>query len=511
MNKVFSIVFILLLTACDSTTPPVVDEPVDTGRVPVDTIINPDDPPAPDTSYVNRNILRERKDLPGFLPEFIPTEDNKFYLSPDIIELKFPLENFTMINPQDFRGWEDTGISNGGNFYITPGDYTGWGVLTLTKPTLLAYYDQTGNPLRIPASEQAIIEGIDGYNVDNVILYGLTIRGGKSKRPGLKMGFSPLPKCDNWLVDHCIIEGQWGPGVRMYGSNNTFQNSIVRDKKEGVGADLGGIGIFAWKGQVSANNKVLNCEIYNVTDAVGVVYDDKESSGSAPGTIIDGNDFYITRDLYVQTDLGIMACAEDGVDFKNGGPGCKFTNNRVWGHRPTDQTCGGSGSTGAGMILQRNAKNWTIENNIFFDIAQGMFIKAQHPDRPDEKVVDIGIRNNAFVNLVDAVPFLPKNGQLVPNYNSGLAFNVTADGVIFEDNTVVAAKSLLYTKPRTETSWDCNVWVATGGFADTGNLTFDIPPYEHFVFYTRQHTGPDVMYLLIGATETMSPKMKDCN
>ena len=382
------------------------------------------------------------------------------------------------------HSWTECGINDPKvrYFLITPGDYVDWGKLELSasgtdrEPRILRYYDPRSrdpyhppHPVKLAGQpdKEVVLENFVFDGADHWILHGLTFRGKGVQKRGIVGGHVSQIKdgADHNAIDYCLIEHFAGiAAIRIFESNyNVIQNSVIRDKAEGLGVDMGGIGISAGYQAESRGNRIVNNEIYNLTDAIGLIYNvardgDPERSqvGEVPATIIENNDFYIEPRLYRQKGNETWACAEDGMDLKAGTKSTdprdriRILNNRLWGFRPTDQSCGGSGSTGAGIVIHRNASNILIEGNIFFDLTQGITAFGKNRKYPDEEVEHIAIINNLFYNLRDAVPGNP---------NSGQAFRLST-GVDMYYNTVAKARSLLFVQEKRATNRvQCNTFI----------------------------------------------------
>ncbi len=346
-------------------------------------------------------------------------------------------------------------------FLVTPGDYRKWGDFrppssgTLQQMKVLMYYNpETASPYSPPhpvqlktLKKEVVIERFRFHEISNWVMHGITFRGNQTERRGKWGGLynSFEEEANNNVLNYCLIEQVvTGNGIRISNShNNTIQNCVIRDKIEGFTSDNIGITISATQGRVSRGNKVVDNEIYDVTDGVQLLYMEKKgrnapTTGEVPGTIIDNNDLYITKRLYTYKDGEEKACAEDGVDIKVGTKSSlasdkvRVTNNRIWGFRTTDTSCSGS-SHGSGIVIHRNASNILIENNVMFDVSRGISIgPGTSKQFPNEKVTDITVINNIFYNINDK------------SDNSGYAL-VSYMDARFEHNTIKKAKFYLGT------------------------------------------------------------------
>jgi hypothetical protein len=169
------------------------------------------------------------------------------------------------------------------------------------------------------------------------------------------------------------------------------QANVVRNGNQGRRpGDFGGVMII-WGDVASEDNdfnKVVDNEIYDWGDGIAVAghTNDCSEPGTQSGTVIDGNDVYLTAAKRIDCASGASdpdgqcACAENGIDLKSkGGPEAwlwtQVTHNRVWGFRPTSATanCGGSGANGqaidAGNICPEHV---LVANNVILDSTQGV-------------------------------------------------------------------------------------------------------------------------------------------
>ena len=495
---------------------------------------------------------------PGFIPVRTASQKSlfppsKYEASVDMLEFQKGKEphkdrNVKIIYPdKGCSSWQECGLNdpNISYFLLTPGDYTDWGSLQLTasgtanKRRIIRYYNpkaanpyNPGHPVSF-AGQKGMEVQLENFRLDGGdywVLHGLTFRGKGFSKKGYTGGLPNTIKhgADHNIINYCLVEKVLGAiAVRLFSSSfNHIQNCVVRDKIRGPGVDMGGIGVSAGYQQESRGNCIVNNEIYNMTDGSGTVRNvnrkgilEKSQIGECPGTVIENNDIYITPDLYVQKGDEMWACAEDGLDIKQGttsdDPKDRFRiiNNRMWGFRPTDRSCGGSGSTGAGIVIHRDARNLLIEGNIIFDVAQGVTVFGVNKKYPDERVENVAIINNLFYDIVSACD-APTCGQAMR----------LAVGVDAYYNTVANARQLLFVKEnRTENRFQCNTfinieeayaWERNGRswsnlnawynypdakriYAHQGNSNIieDKAELEDLEFYVKRWTGPEKIVL----------------
>jgi MYXO-CTERM domain-containing protein len=261
-------------------------------------------------------------------------------------------------------------------FCIEPGNYRAYGLIQLRRsgteaqPRFFRFHASDGARNAVERSQRAIFEWIH-VQASWWVIQGLTIQ--------------PRHPATTWLLavingDHNLIDGnlvdaidhrpestQHGIVIDGYGGDpatyNTVQRNLVRNGNQGR-LDMDYLGIHVRPGfepgTDNDHNRIIDNEVSDWGDAITVAGHDPNCGelGKQHGTIIDGNDVYVTPAKYVDCDTaapnpdGECACAENGIGVKSdGGPAPEnwtiVTNNRAWGFRPTPNVpCGGSGSNG---------------------------------------------------------------------------------------------------------------------------------------------------------------------
>lgn len=479
-----------------------------------------------DTKFMDSKYLR-KTDMLDF-PAISPPHKRKDVL---IVRPNLP-----------YSSWRDLLFKNKNirYFLITPGNYQKWGDLrpissgTAQQPYIFRYYDpESAKPYEPPhpvklklKGKEAVLERFNFIGISHWVLHGLTFRGQaevkQEKRGGLYNCFRQ--QSDHNIVDYCLLEGVlWGNFIRINNSNyNSIQRCVIRDKIEGFRGDNIGVSVHATVGKKSIDNRIVDNEIYNVTDAVQFIYQvnmgkNHPMTGEVPGTIVDNNDMYITKQLHRYKDGEELACAENGIDIKVGTSSTeesdrvRLTNNRIWGYRKTDKTCSGE-SNGTAIGLHVNASNILIENNIIFDVPRGIGIAGKNNQFPEGNVGNNMVRNNIFYNINATAD------------NSGYAFVVYSDNS-FVQNTVKNAKHFLIIpndmpsvfknnlfidveqdapkEARLQCSFQQNHWIGDKKatlkkgeqrISGKNNYTYPIAKqtdFKDFIFYIKRWTKPE--------------------
>jgi hypothetical protein len=338
-------------------------------------------------------------------------------------------------------------------------------------------------------------------------------------------------------VDHANAAGQMGVQIRGYSgdpaTHNTVQRNVIRNGNENaMPNDYFGVLVttaYYW-GEDNDDNAIVDNEIYDWGDgiAVGGYTSGCAGQGEAHGTIIDGNDVYLTDDKRIDCDTGepsfdgACACAENGIDVKpDPGPDpadwTRITGNRVWGFRPTSASviCGGSGAIGQAITAGNDcpahvlvAKNRVSESTVGIEMAGHDWIVAG--------------------NLLHAIR--ASNGD--PFGSSALLPAPDATGLAIQWNTIVGADNA-YDDGSGDTDTRCNAIVSANGLAGSwwprgaGHVTehnylYDAPadnfagPNPTFTsrgesqngqlcYWRRRWTGPQQVCVDWAATTGASP------
>lgn len=425
-------------------------------------------------------------------------------------------------------------------FLITPGDYRKWGDLrpqfsgTAKQPYIFRYYDpkaaqpyDTAHPAkRKIQGKEAVLERFQFNGVSHWVMRGLTFRGQATEKDGKYGGMYSclLGGSNHNIIDYCLVEQVvWGNAIRINnGSHNSVQRCVIRDKIEGFTGDNVGVTIDATVGEKARDNRVVDCEIYNVTDAVQLVYQVRMGrnapiTGEVPGTIIDNNDMYITKKLYTHKDGQELACAENGIDVKVGTASfvdkdkIRLINNRIWGYRTTDPTCSGS-SNGSAIEIHRNASNILVENNIIFDVPRGVGVAGKSTQFPEEDVSHITVRNNILYNINSTADnsgfaFVAySDAQFIENTVKKAKYYLTVPydvASVFNNNLVIDIEQKIPNDKRVKCSFEQNNWVKgktllkkdkallQDNKKNRASKITQQADFEDFIFYVKRWTKPE--------------------
>lgn len=477
-----------------------------------------------------------------------------------------------ILKPGAYASWEAAGINDPAieQFLLTPGDYTGWGALRPTRsgkdkaPVILRYYDPGAampyhpeHPVKLKArGKEAIIEGIRFDNINYWTIHGISFRGKSADKRGVVGGaMNRLSEANYIVIDYCLIEDVSRGAIRM--ANTSYchiQNNVFRQNNLDLNGDGGAVGITASRDREARNNRIVNNEIINFNDGVGLPREgarnretkdpEMDMVGDCPGTVFENNDIYITDALYVKNAEGVFSCAENAMDLKNGTKSLvpedrvKIISNRMWGFRPSDPNCGPSGSAGPAITLHRNASNIIMRDNIIFDVPIVLTVVGHDRKFPDESMENIAFINNLCFDIKKTTPY-PYGGSAfvlatgIDAYyntivNSRQAVYISNDKAInrFQCNTFVNIETAEAFPDQAKRSWsDLNAWYqapeknrlySPNGQRITTGKTVKEADLDEFVFYIKRWTGPERRTVpnAIPSTTKKGPKVpvaSDCH
>jgi hypothetical protein len=330
-----------------------------------------------------------------------------------------------------------------------------------------------------------------------------------------------------------IVIGAWNNEEPA--THNVIQRNVVRNGNQSRSpADYPGIVVFG--GLVTGSNQDFNViadnEVYDWGDGVALAGGPcgVPTPGQPRGTVIDGNDLYITAAKRIDCNSGApdpdgaCSCAETGLDLKSvTGSDPEFwtrvTNNRLWGFRPVPlaRSCGGSGTFGQAIAAGNNCaghvlvagnvvldspvgvaisgSNWIVAGNLFHEIRA---VQADRPLLPVaifelETASDLEIQFNTIVGVDNAYDDASMNTRTTCNAvidDLGVNQYLAARG-----SGQVTEHNFLYES-------------TTANFVGTTNQVFPVvtdSENTEFCFWRKRLTAPERVCIPLGRTTADSP------
>jgi hypothetical protein len=324
-------------------------------------------------------------------------------------------------------------------FCVEPGDYRSAGTLRLIRsgtpesPRFLRLHVADGRENAVQRAERALFHALR-IRGSWWVVQQLTVQPREDPAPwyvGIEGG-------DDNVIEGCLVDGvehlttigAVGIAVADYrgdpATRNVIQDNVLRRGNQArQPVDYAGVAIKDADELGADNdlNRVVDNEISDWGDGVAVVgvHPDCNFPGRPHGTVIDGNDIYLTADKRVDCATGApdpdgdCACAENGVDVKpdpgpHPGAWTRLTNNRFWGFRPTrEPSCGGSGSDGQAVTAGNQcAGHVLVAGNVFSDVRT-----AIKPSGPSWIVA-----GNLLHDLVSGIVTQPDGSALAIGFNT---------------------------------------------------------------------------------------------
>lgn len=317
---------------------------------------------------------------------------------------------------RDDSDWQSVNDDQIRVFCVTPGDYSGVGVVELTESgsenqrRYLRYWNpsapnRTTHPVDTQESNRAIVRGFDLDGASYWTIHGITSRAGSDRQNPTNKNVHIQNNSNHNIFDHVLVERGRGTlfDFRSNSDANSLQNSVVRwsvirPNDDNMCANF--------SGEDTQDNRIVRSELYDCAgDSIHV---SPSGPGDNRGTLIADNDLFITPDLYSdcngnRTPNGDCACAENAIDVKaiQGGNSTsepeehwlKILDNRMWGWRRTDSSCGSTGSSGAIITTHFAPADFMyVKGNIFFDGPLGWTTSA-------EGVNNVTLASNIFWDL----------------------------------------------------------------------------------------------------------------
>jgi hypothetical protein len=288
-----------------------------------------------------------------------------------------------VLRPDDFTDWSNVFDEHPDveDYLLEPGDYRSWGECAINRANpadhrrLIRFIDTAKRPWDRISSE-AVTQGFQfASGAAHWAVHGLTLRG-----HGLAMSIV-RPGAEHITFDSLLIEDvDKVHTIRLAGNHCTVQNSVIR-RAWAPGHDTVGVTI-AVDGVPNIGNRILDNEIYDCSDGVGVTWDDSDSNHylECRDLVVEGNDIYLTDVRHVHRPEPafppnpgyprIHATAENGIDIKTGprtttAP-LRFVRNRIWGFR-TPQPGSAQESDGAAITIHKAAQRILFTDNVIFD------------------------------------------------------------------------------------------------------------------------------------------------
>jgi hypothetical protein len=248
-------------------------------------------------------------------------------------------------------------------------------------------------------------------------------------------------------------------------TRNSVQNNVIRGgNKNRLPIDYTGVNVPSETvvGAFNDYNKVLDNEIYDWGDGVQVSMDGACTDVARPrGTIIDGNDVYITPSKRVRCSDGApdpngeCSCSENGIDVKSPGSSrsdrwTQVTNNRLWGFRPTLRdvpSCGGSGARGQAINAGNACASYVfVAGNTITDSTMGVLSEGGIWRIAGNLISEIRSADAVHGNQARAIYPLDSAGTLV-QFNTVVAvdnaYQDTGDNVTAQCNAVIHDRGVL--------------------------------------------------------------------
>ena len=382
--------------------------------------------------------------------------------------------------------WADINEPSYRVFCVLPGDYTDLGTIYITadgedgNERWIRLYDpqapndESTHPVDVDDTRRAIVErfnfGHEGDPATNWFVDRITKRGGSL----VVWKGSERIVLNRLLMEH----GHQALFAVLNAKDATLQNSVLRQTEIVPNADRHCIII----GQNSHGTQIINNEIY---DCAGDGIQFGPNSGG--GAVILNNDIYLTPVMYsdCQGNLdpnGSCACAENAIDLK--GPGeavrpfplpekdwVQIKHNIIWGFRPTDSSCGGTGSPGQSVSIGSGADNYVsyvlIRDNIIMDGPSG---------------IEIGLATVDHISIISNIIYgMTKN---LPDSYYGAITNLGGDAIEIYLNTIINATYWLRIGPNADQNDVlCNIAIDGNARPFSSEMYDDVSVVDYNFFY----------------------------
>ncbi len=397
-------------------------------------------------------------------------------------------------------------LINGGDdcVCVEAGDYRSKGTINITAVgtsgtrKVLKYYnasDSGADPWSQSVGDRARFGEID-IDGDYWIVHRISVD------PLTALAALEVNGTNNILNRIYVYDGE-AAGLLKFNSgsdNSTLQNSVIADT--GIpftNSDKHCINFQAVDDLFIVNNEIYNC--------AGDGIQRGNSSSNRNTSVLENNDFYLTTAYYSDGSgnldpLGNEACAENAIDYKGDGATsgagmARMYNNRMWGFKPTDTQCAGTGSNGNAIVLNEASSGSGTDNaygdisaNIIFDTEQGLVCANNSPS-------DYAINLNIFarfeqqgVNLSQCQDMEMYLNTFVGTGTRWLAIGGTSPNKDIRCNTVIDSTEVTGSISG-GVQMSHNVYVGTNDSGETNNLQENLLTRANNTSYTAN----DIMRL----------------
>jgi len=323
--------------------------------------------------------------------------------SEDEVKVIDEVSDWQAVNDPDYR-----------IFYVHPGDYREAGRITLTasgkegRPRWLIYRDPenpkdtTTHPYHMDKDRQVLIDhleldGASHWVVDRLRWHRMTrVVNGSSH--------NIFNRCLALQID--TSRGRQCMVIRSNSNHNTVQNCVFANTPPMPGKDCCGIYI-----RNADYTHVVNNEIFNMP---GDSIQTGQARQHARGTVIQGNDLYVTPRIYTDgegnfTREGNYAASENAIDIKAHWQPYQevapednwliIENNRMWGFRRTDSKAGSTGSGGTHVVIHYTTSSAVrVRNNVMFNGRMGLGV-SKNEELKLGPISHHDVHNNLFWDL----------------------------------------------------------------------------------------------------------------
>ncbi len=313
----------------------------------------------------------------------------------------------------------------------------------------------------------------------------------------------------NIISDMYFGEGGVCVGILRTANNNTIQRSYFDGWTE-WGADLPFIELYDDRVNseivATMNNKIILNEGRNNKVVRLQCKADELGSKDYQGTIVDNNIMWYDEESFCdsngnQNDLGDYSLTEaDFGDMKSGseefGNPVIYTNNAMWGAKPSDPTAPNLGGTSPGFAYTYySCKNIQMRNNIVIDCSSA-YTGTSNTGNPE--CWDILWENNIAVRCGydpsggnDSCTSLRFQHMTDSDFSNNLikdpinhwanVSNGNSNSIIGHNDIVNVAEDAIYTSPVDE--WETNNFLST----EDGNSLY---PYDYTINYMKYTATP---------------------